>query len=110
MNIYVGNLSYQVTDAELKAAFEVHGEVSSAKVIQDKVTNRSKGFGFVEMSNQAAGEAAIKALNGADLKGRAVVVNEARPRSDAPRHNDGFRRNDGGSRRNEGFGNRQQRF
>lgn len=103
MNIYVGNLSYQVTDADLRSAFEAFGEVSSASVIKDKETNRSKGFGFVEMPRQADAEAAIKALNGTDLQGRTIVVNQARPRSETPRRNDGFRRN-------EGFGGRQKRF
>ena len=97
MNIYVGNLSYQVSDANLRAAFETFGDVSSATVIKDKFTNQSKGFGFVEMPKQADAEAAIKALNSTDLQGRTVTVNIARPRSEAPR-------------RNEGFGGRQRRF
>jgi RNA recognition motif-containing protein len=90
VNIYVGNLSYQVTDADLRAAFETFGEVSSATVIKDKYTYQSKGFGFVEMSRQADAEAAIKALNSTDLKGRSLAVNMARPRSEAPRRNEGF--------------------
>lgn len=82
MNIYVGNLSYQVTSDELRKAFEQFGEVSSANVVTDKFTGQSKGFGFVEMSNQANGEAAIKQMDGADLKGRNIRVNEARPRAE----------------------------
>lgn len=82
MNIYVGNLSYQVTNEELRAAFERFGEVSSANVVMDKLTNRSKGFGFVEMPDRASAEAAIKQLDGQDLNGRPIRVNEARPRTE----------------------------
>lgn len=84
MNIYVGNLSYQLSDDELRQAFEQFGTVSSATIIMDKATGRSKGFGFVEMPDQASGEQAIKELDGADLKGRNIKVNEARPRTDEP--------------------------
>jgi RNA recognition motif-containing protein len=80
VRIYVGNLSYQVTDEELRQAFEAFGEVSSANVIMDKFSGQSKGFGFVEMSSKSEAEAAISSLNGKDLKGRALNVNEARPR------------------------------
>ena len=83
MNIYVGNLSYQLTSEELREAFEQFGEVSSATVIMDKATGRSKGFGFVEMSDQAGGEQAVKELDGVSLKGRNIRVNEARPRTEA---------------------------
>lgn len=82
MNIYVGNLSYQVTSEDLRQAFEQFGEVSAANVITDKFTGQSKGFGFVEMPKQAEGEAAIKQMDGAAIKGRNVRVNEARPRSE----------------------------
>ena len=91
MNVYVGNLAYQVTDDDLKAAFESYGEVSSASVIKDKFTNESKGFGFVDMPRQADAETAIKELNGTDLKGRTLTVNQARPRGDGPRRNEGSR-------------------
>jgi len=80
VRIYVGNLSYQVTDEELRQSFEAFGEVSSANVIMDKFSGQSKGFGFVEMSSKSEAEAAISSLNGKDLKGRALNVNEARPR------------------------------
>jgi RNA recognition motif-containing protein len=80
VRIYVGNLSYQVTDEELRQAFESHGEVSSANVIMDKFSGQSKGFGFVEMPSKNEAEAAINSLNGKELKGRALNVNEARPR------------------------------
>jgi RNA recognition motif-containing protein len=84
MNIYVGNLSYSVTSDELRKAFEQFGEVSSANVVTDKFTGQSKGFGFVEMPNKASGEAAIKQLDGTDLNGRNIRVNEARPRTEGP--------------------------
>ena len=80
MRIFVGNLPYSATDADLEAAFSQHGEVESATVVTDRETSRSRGFGFVEMPNAADGEKAIRAMNGADLKGRALTVNEARPR------------------------------
>ena len=80
MRIYVGNLSYQVTDDELRQAFEAFGEVASANVIMDKFSGQSEGFGFVEMPSKSEGEAAINSLNGKELKGRAMNVNEARPR------------------------------
>ena len=82
MNIYVGNLPYSISDDDLRAAFAAFGEVSSATVIMDKMTGRSKGFGFVEMPGQDEAEAAIKALDGKDLGGRNIRVNEARPRED----------------------------
>jgi RNA recognition motif-containing protein len=85
MNIYVGNLSYRMTEDELREAFGAFGEVSSAKIIMDRETGRSKGFGFVEMPVQAEGEEAIKALNEKEFAGRNIRVNEARPREDRPR-------------------------
>ncbi len=80
MNIYVGNLPYSTTDEDLQGAFEPYGEVSSARVIMDRMTDRSKGFGFVEMPNNQEGQAAISALDGSQLQGRTLKVNEARPR------------------------------
>ncbi|MEX0761317.1 MAG: RNA-binding protein [Dehalococcoidia bacterium] len=80
MNIFVGNLSYEVTDDQLHAAFAPYGDVASATVIMDRYSGRSRGFGFVEMPNNSEGQAAIDALNGADLGGRRLTVNEARPR------------------------------
>jgi RNA recognition motif-containing protein len=86
MDIYVGNLSYDMTTEELREAFEQHGEVESAKIITDRDTGRSKGFGFVQMPNHSEAEAAVAELNGAMLRGRTARVNEARPRSnDRPR-------------------------
>lgn len=85
MNIFVGNLPYGATDTDLRAAFEAHGTVSSASVILDKFTGKSRGFGFVEMPNREEALAAIAALNEKDLKGRAIRVNEAQAREDRPR-------------------------
>jgi RNA recognition motif-containing protein len=85
MNIYVGNLSWEVTEDELKEAFEAHGQVSSVNIITDKYTGRSRGFGFVEMSVDDEARAAIEALNNTELKGRNMNVNEARPRAEGSR-------------------------
>ena len=94
MNIYVGNLSYQTNEDDLRAAFEDHGEVSSANVITDRDSGRSKGFGFVDMPDDQEGKAAITALDGCELDGRQIKVNEARPR--AERSSSGPRRGGGG--------------
>jgi RNA recognition motif-containing protein len=104
MNIYVGNLSYEVTDEDLKEAFKVFGEVETVRVLKDNDTGRSKGFGFVEMSNNADAQSAIDGLNDKDLKGRALKVNTARPRTE----NRGGRGGFGGGRRDgrEGGGRR----
>lgn len=80
MNIYVGNLSYGMSEAELRDAFTAFGEVSSVKILMDRETGRSRGFGFVEMPNKSEAEAAIAQLNGKELGGRALRINEARPR------------------------------
>lgn len=82
MNIYVGNLSYTLEESALQDAFAEFGEVSSVKILSDRETGRSRGFGFVEMPNQAEGEAAVAGLNGKDVDGRALRVNEARPREE----------------------------
>lgn len=87
MNIYVGNLSYGMTDADLEAIFAEFGEVTSCKIIMDRETGRSKGFGFVEMGTQDGGQAAIADLDGKDINGRNIKVNEARPREERPRSN-----------------------
>lgn len=95
MNIYVGNLPYSTTEAELRAAFEQFGEVSSAKLVIDRETNRPKGFGFVEMPSQEDAEEAVKALDGSPMGGRPLRVNPARPRATGPA---GMRRPGGGYR------------
>ncbi len=95
MNIYVGNLSNEVTEEDLKQAFETFGEVESVKIIKDKYTDRSKGFGFVEMPDNAGAQSAIDDLNDTELKGRSLKVNKARPRSDSRGGRGGY----GGGRR-----------
>ncbi|MBK1723494.1 RNA recognition motif domain-containing protein [Thiocystis violacea] len=85
MRIYVGNLPYSVTDDDLRDLFGEFGELASAEVIKDKFSGQSKGFGFVEMPSNSEADAAIKALNEAEMKGRKLTVNEARPRAERPR-------------------------
>jgi RNA recognition motif-containing protein len=95
MNIYVGNLSYEVTEEDLRQAFEGFGEIASVTIVKDRYSGESRGFGFVEMSSRAEAQSAIDGLSGKELKGRTISVSEARPRSEARR--DGKRR--GGWRR-----------
>jgi RNA recognition motif-containing protein len=104
VNIYVGNLSRDVVEADLKEAFQAFGEVQTSSIIKDKFTSESRGFGFVEMPNKDEAEKAIAGLNGKDLKGRNLTVNEARPRTDRPRTGAGFGGGRGGSRGGGGFG------
>ena len=99
--LYVGNLSYNVRDEDLQQAFAQYGSVSSAKVMMDRDTGRSKGFGFVEMGSDAEAQAAINGMNGQALDGRAIVVNEARPREERP---GGFGGGGGGGRPSGGGG------
>lgn len=94
MNIYVGNLSYNTTESGLRAAFEKHGAVTSAAIITDRDTGQAKGFGFVEMSDDSKARTAIGALDGSELDGRQIKVNEARPRAEG-----GNRGGGGGGRR-----------
>ncbi len=101
MNIYAGNLSRDLTESELKEAFEAFGVVTSVSIIKDRYTGESRGFGFVEMPNQEEAQAAINGLNGKNLKGRTATVNEARPRQDKPRS--GF----GGGRSRSSAGGRR---
>lgn len=95
--LYVGGLPYSVTEGQLQEIFQAHGTVESARVITDKLSGRSRGFGFVEMSSQGEAQKAIDALNGTQLEGRTLVVNEARPQE---------KRNGGGMRRSSGGRNR----
>jgi RNA recognition motif-containing protein len=83
--LYVGNLAYSVSDGDLQQIFAAHGSVQSAQVIMDRDTGRSKGFGFVEMGSDAEAQAAIQALNGAEVEGRTLTVNEARPKTEGGR-------------------------
>jgi cold-inducible RNA-binding protein len=100
MNIFIGNLSNELTEEDLKQAFATFGEVESVKIIKDKYTNRSKGFGFVEMASKAQGQSAIDGLNGKELKGKAINVNEARPRTESRGRGGGY----GGGRGGYGGG------
>lgn len=98
MKIYVGNMSYETSEDDLREAFGAHGEVGSVSIITDRDTGRSKGFGFVEMSNDDEAKTAMEALNGKELQGRTITVNEARPRAGGQRGGGGgggrgFRRN-----------------
>jgi RNA recognition motif-containing protein len=104
MNIYVGNISRTATEQDIKEAFEAFGAVQSAAIIKDKFSGESRGFGFVEMPNKEEADKAISGLNGKDLKGRTLTVNEARPRTDRPRTSGGA----GGGR--GGFGGGRGRF
>ena len=100
MNIYVGNLSYEVTEEDLKAAFEAFGQVETVNIIKDKYSGQSKGFGFVEMSAKAEADSAIEGLNDTDLKDRTLKVNEARPRTEGRSDRGGY----GGGGRGGGQG------
>ncbi|HOH71259.1 MAG TPA: RNA-binding protein [Paludibacteraceae bacterium] len=94
MNIFIGSLPFAVKDEALKELFATYGEVSSARVVTDKFTGRSKGFGFVEMEDEVAAKKAIAELNGSEIQGRTIVVNEARPREERPEG--GYQRRDNG--------------
>ena len=96
MNIYVGNLSPEVTEDDLREAFESYGQVSSVKVIKDRFTGEPRGFGFVEMPAKQEAKSAMDELNTSELKGKPMVVNEARERSDKRRGGGGGRRRSGG--------------
>lgn len=106
MNIFIGSLPYSVKDSDLQGFFEEYGEVSSARIITDKMTGRSKGFGFVEMSDEEAAKKAIEELNGAELEGRTIVVNEAQERTERKPGGGGrsFGGNSGGQRRSSNGG------
>ena len=105
MNIYISNLSFKVEDSDLKQLFEEYGEVSSAKVISDRYTGRSRGFGFVEMPDNEAAQKAISELHQAEYDGKVINVNEARPREERPaRENRGGHGGHGGGDRRRGGG------
>lgn len=95
MNIYVGNLAYNVTEEDLRQSFEAFGQVASVSIIKDKFSGQSKGFGFVEIPVKEEAEAALSGMNGKEIKGRKLNVNEARPRSDDRRGGGGGRRGPG---------------
>jgi RNA recognition motif-containing protein len=100
-NLYVGNLPHSTTEAELRTLFQTHGEVEKVSIVTDRETGRARGFGFVEMTNAGEAEKAIAALNGTELGGRALKINEAKPKTDRPRSGFGgprFGRGGGGGR------------
>jgi RNA recognition motif-containing protein len=105
--LYVGNLTYGVTDSDLQQMFEAHGTVQSAQVIMDRDTGRSKGFGFVEMGSDAEAQAAITAMNGKDMNGRNLTVNEAKPKTEG---GGGGRGGSGGGRGGYGGGGGGRRY
>jgi RNA recognition motif-containing protein len=107
--LYVGNLTYGVTDSTLAQLFEGHGTVQSAQVIMDRDTGRSKGFGFVEMGSDAEAQAAIQALNGKEVEGRALTVNEAKPREDRGGGRSGYGGARGGPGGRGGYGGGRDR-
>ena len=105
MKIYVGNLSYEITEEDLRQTFELSGQVESVSIINDKRTGRSKGFGFVEMPSNVEGQAAIEGLNGKELKGRTLNVNKARPRTENRGGRGGYGSDGRGGRRGKaGYG------
>ena len=108
MNIYVSNLSFNVQDEDLKEFFTPYGEVSSAKVITDRETGRSRGFGFVEMSDEAASKKAIAELDGATVEGRAIKVMEAKPKENKPNRSNGGNYGSGGNFNNSGSYNKNR--
>ena len=111
MNIYVGNLSFDTTERDLEAAFASYGAVSTARIATDRDTGRARGFGFVEMSNQTEAQAAIAGLNGAELQGRTLTVNEARPReSGGSRGGGGGGGYGGGGGGNRGYSSGRSRW
>lgn len=103
MNIFVASLSYQISEADLRELFEEYGTVSSAKIITDRETGRSKGFGFVEMDDDSEGQRAIEELNGAEFDGRTLAVSVARPRTERPRGGGGYNRGGGDRYRNDRY-------
>ena len=111
MKIYIGSLSYEVTEADLRQEFSAFGEVTSVSIITDKFSGRPKGFAFVEMASKSDGEAAINSLNGKTLKERTIVVNEARPRTDNRSSGSYGDRKGGGysGGRSDGYGGGRQR-
>lgn len=104
MNIYVGNLSWSMTDDDLMNLFTEHGSVTSAKILKDKMNGRSKGFGFVEMEDDEAAKAAIAALNEIEVQGRKLIVNESQPRQEGDRPKRSFGGGGGGNRGGGGYG------
>lgn len=110
MNIYVSNLSFNVQDEDLREFFAPYGEVTSAKIITDRESGTSRGFGFVEMSDDTASKKAIAELDGATVEGRTIKVMEAKPKEDRPRSNNPFRNTGGGGGYNNGNSYNKNRY
>ncbi len=107
-NLYVGNLPHSTTEAELRNLFEAHGAVEKVTLVTDRDTGRSRGFGFVEMANASEADKAIASLNGTDLGGRTLTINEAKPKAERPRGGGGGRRFSGGGGRDDYRGHPRQ--
>ena len=105
-NLYVGNLAHSTTESELRAAFEVHGAVEKVSIVTDRDTGRARGFAFVEMTDAGAADKAVAALNGTELGGRTLTINEAKPKSDRPKS--GGQRPGGGRGRDDYRGHARQ--
>jgi RNA recognition motif-containing protein len=103
-NLYVGNLPHSTSESELRSLFEAHGQVDKVSMVTDRETGRSRGFAFVEMTDAGEAEKAIAALNGSELGGRTLKINEAKPKTDRPRSGQGFGRSGGGGRNSGGGG------
>ena len=105
-NLYVGNLPHSTTEAELRTVFEAHGEVEKVSIVTDRETGRARGFGFVEMPNQEEGAKAMDSLNGSEIEGKQLMVNEARPKQP----NNNFKGGGGNNRGGGGYGSRDRRY
>jgi cold-inducible RNA-binding protein len=107
-NLYVGNLPHSATESELRTVFEAHGAVEKVSIVTDRETGRARGFGFVEMTNASEADKAIAALNGTELGGRALKINEAQPKADRPKSGGGQRFGGGGGGRDDYQGHARQ--
>jgi RNA recognition motif-containing protein len=110
MNIYVGNLSWQMTDEDLRTLFEQYGSVTSAKIVKDKVSGRSKGFGFVEMPDESEAQNALSSLYESEVLGRKIIVNEAQPKPQGSGGGGGFKKRSFGGGGNSGGGYKKGGF
>jgi len=107
-NLYVGNLSHSTTEAELRTVFQAHGDVEKVSIVTDRETGRARGFAFVEMTNAAEADKAVAALNGTELGGRTLKINEAKPKTERPRGGGGQRFGGGGGGRDDYHGHARQ--
>jgi cold-inducible RNA-binding protein len=107
-NLYVGNLSHSITESELRTVFQAHGDVERVSIVTDRETGRARGFAFVEMTNASEADKAVAALNGTELGGRTLTINEAKPKTDRPRSGGGQRFGGGGGGRDDYRGHARQ--